>query len=293
MYKTSHSWQAAYGILDGMKGGHKTRGFTIIETMMVLAISAGLFVLIAATLAGRQNRTEFDQSIQDVKAQIQQAISQVGAGVYANTNNFTCSAGAGAPVITAATGNQGANSGCIFLGKVVQFGVNSTTNPEETRSFVVAGLQKDASGNEVSTYAAAVPTAVAPSTSNPSMPDATTKSILMYGLRTNEIYYGSPKVDVGAIAFVNTLAAYSNGAIVSGSQQVNVIPINGSALNATPAATAQAINSNLASSPVNPSTGINLCFVSAGSNQSGLITIGGSSSDLTVKLSVKENKTCT
>ncbi len=276
-----------------MKGGDKARGFTMIETIMVLAISAGLFVIIAATLSGRQNRTEFDQSIQDVKSQIQQAISQVGAGVYPSTNNFNCTAGASGPVLSNGGGSQGANSGCVYLGKVMQFGVAGTSNPEETRSFIIAGLQKDPTGNEVSTYAAAKPTAVAPSSSAPGLPDATTKSVLMYGLRTQEVYYGSPKVDIGGIAFVNTLASYSSGSIVSGSQQVNIIPINGSALNASPAVMAQAIDSSLASSPVNPANGINLCFVSGGSNQSGLITIGGSARDLTVTLSVKENRTCT
>jgi hypothetical protein len=175
----------------------------------------------------------------------------------------------------------------------MQFGVQGTTNPEEARNFIVAGLQQDSTGNEVSTYTAAKPLVVAPSTTNLTLPDATSKSTLRYGLSTHEIYYGSPKVDVGAIAFVNTLASYSNGSIVSGSQQVNVIPINGTTLGATPVATAQAIDTNLASSPVNPSGGTKLCFVSGGSNQSGLITIGGSARDLSVTLSVKENRTCT
>lgn len=293
MYKTRRLAQAACGILNHMKGGRKARGFTIIETLMVLAISAGLFVAVAATLAGRQNRTEFDQSIQDIKAQIQQAISEVGSGVYANTNNFTCTPGGLGPNLTAGSGNQGGNSGCIFLGKAIQFGVSGTSNPEETRSYIIAGLQKDSSGQEVATYAAAKPTVVAPSTASPSTPDASIKGILQYGVTTKEVYYGSPKVNIGAIAFVSKLATYSSGAVVSGASQVNIVPITGTSINASTTATAQAINANLATSTLNPATGVSLCFVSGGSNQSGLITIGGNSRQLTVSLSVKENKTCT
>jgi type II secretory pathway pseudopilin PulG len=281
----------AYAILDGMKGGKQAHGFTIIETMMVLAASAGLFVAIAAVLAGRQNRTEFSQSIQDIKTQIQQQISDIGSGLYGNTDNFSCSAGATAPILTGvASGDQGANEGCIFLGKALQFKVAGTSDPEQLRIYTIAGLQKNNSGAEVTSYSEARPVVIAPSTASPSIPDASSAAHLLYGLTTSFMNYGSPAVNVGAIAFVSSLA--SGGGDMIGSQRVNVIPIDSTTLNAGTAATVQAINTNLATSEINPDGGVKICFVSGGTNQSGLITIGGNSRELSVTLSIKENTTC-
>jgi hypothetical protein len=50
-------------------------------------------------MAGKQSRTEFQQSIQEVKSQIEQTINEVGTGFYPNTNNFRCTAGGFGPVL--------------------------------------------------------------------------------------------------------------------------------------------------------------------------------------------------
>jgi prepilin-type N-terminal cleavage/methylation domain-containing protein len=274
-----------------MRGGKKTQGFTIIETLIVLAITGGLFAAVALTLSGRQARTQFEQSIQEVKSQIEQTINEVATGFYANTGNFRCNAGGSGPILTAGTTNQGENTGCIFLGKAMQFDMTGT-DPEQFKVFTVAGLQRDSAGEEVTTYAASVPTVVSPSNSNTSIPDAAQTGKLLYGLTTHEVYYGTPKTNIGAIAFVSGLAQYSSGSIVSGAQQVNVIPINSTFLNATQRGAAEAINNNFTSSPVNVSNGIKLCFASGATNQSGLITIGSNNRQLSVSLEIKGSRTC-
>lgn len=291
---SSWSFKAnAYGILERMKGGHKAQGFTIIETLVVLGVSAALFVAVVATLSGRQGRTQFSQSIQDVRSQIQQVINDVGSGFYPDTNNFTCAASLSGPQITATgSSKQGANTGCIFLGKAIQFQVANSTGNEQLQVYPVAGLQRDSSGNEVTSYAAAKPKVIAPSTSSPTTPDASTTAIVKYGLTLEKMYYGSSKVDVGAVAFLNSLASYSGSGVDSASQHLNVIPINNTTLNTSPHANAQNINNNLATSPLNDSTGISLCFVSSSSNQSGIITIGGNGRQLSVTLNIKEDKVC-
>ena len=115
-----------------MRGSHKASGFTIIETLIVLTVSGALFVSATYFLSGDQDRTEFTQSIQAVQSQIQQVINEVESGSYANTNNFTCSGTASGPSLTTSgTDAQGSNTGCIFLGKVIQFGV-ANTSPERS-----------------------------------------------------------------------------------------------------------------------------------------------------------------
>jgi len=274
-----------------MRGGKKTQGFTVVETLIVLAITGGLFAAVALTLSGRQARTQFEQSIQEVKSQIEQTINEVATGFYPNTGNFRCTAGGSGPILTSGSTNQGENTGCIFLGKVMQFDM-AGTDPEQFKVYTVAGLQRDSAGDEVTTYAASVPRVVSPSTSNNSVPDATATSKLLYGLTTHEVFYGTTKTNIGAVAFVNGLAQYSSGSIMSGAQQVNVIPINNTSLNASLRGAAESINNNFTSSPVNVSNGIKLCFVSGGTQQSGLITIGSNNRQLSVTLDIKGNRTC-
>src|SRR6187551_190361 len=116
--------QKAYAILNCMKGGRKSSGFTIVETLIVLAVTGGLFVAAAAMISGRQTRTEFEQSVRKIHAQIQQTINEASIGYYPNKNNFSCAAGGSGPIITAASpASQGQNEGCMFLGKVMQFQV--------------------------------------------------------------------------------------------------------------------------------------------------------------------------
>jgi len=274
-----------------MKGGHKARGFTIIETLIVLAITGGLFASVALTISGKQGRTQFEQSVNDVKAQIEQVINDVAVGFYPNTNNFSCQAGGFGPVIGTATAAQGENTGCVFLGRVIQFGI-SGTDPEQFRVYTVTGLQRTTGGAEVTSFAQALPKVVAPTDASPSTPDASSPGRLQYGLTICKTLPSCPsQTNVGAIAFMNSLASYSNGAIVSGSQQLKIIPISGSTLNVSANAAAGTINSNIATSS-EATSAVNLCFISGSSNQSGLIKIGNANKELTVTLTVKGNKTC-
>jgi type II secretory pathway pseudopilin PulG len=282
----------AYGILGHMKGGKKPNGFTISETLIVVAITGVMFSAIVFTLSGRQNRTEFTQSIQEVQSQIEQVIHDVGVGYYPNANNFQCSASLSGPVFGVGSTEQGANKGCVFLGKAIQFGVPSTKNGiEDFKIYSIAGLQRTAAGDEVTDYASAKPKVVAPP-STPAGVDTTETKYLLYGLTTKEITYGSPASQVGAIAFVNSLASYEGSAIQSGAQQVRIVPIMTSALGQTQNQAITAINGQFTSSIVDPADGIRLCFVSGGTDQSGLITIGGTSRQLAVTLTIKGNKTC-
>jgi type II secretory pathway pseudopilin PulG len=282
-----------------MEGRPKTCGFTIVETMIVLAITSALFISVAGLLSGRENSTQFDQGVQAAQADIQQVINDVSSGLYADTNNFVCAAEPSGPVLSSAgSSDQGGNTGCIFLGKVLQF-ATSGTHSEGFRIFTVAGLQRDASGEDVSTYAAAVPTAVSPTPTAPNLPNATTVGNFEYGITVSEVYYyataSSSKTDIGAVAFVNSLASYTSGGMpVSSASQVNVIPIDpldGMTLGATQQETAAAIDQNLATSPVNPYS-VNICLVSGGTNQSGLVTIGSNGRELAATLSIKEDNTC-
>lgn len=288
--------QAAYGILKRMKGGRRHKGFTIVETMIVLAVTGTLFVSAALLINGRQRKTQFTQSIREAHSQIQQAIDEINIGQYQSNAGFRCTATASGPNLTSVgSAEQGTNEGCIFLGKVLQFDIEGT-DPEEFGIYTIAGLQREGgnpNGEEVQTLADAQPVVINPETYTGG--GRTQK--LLYGLTTGKMYYNGVETNnIGAIALVSSLAGYDNGNLQANSQQLNVIPLTGTDLNQSVSASVAAMNTKLASSTIdndqNPSGGIQICFVSAGTEQSGLITIGSNGRQLSTTLSIKGNKTC-
>jgi prepilin-type N-terminal cleavage/methylation domain-containing protein len=270
-----------------------SRGFTIIEVLIVLAVTGALFVSAAIMIAGRQQQTEFNQAIRQVQSQIQQVINEVAIGYYPNTNNFQCAPGASGPVLTPGTAEQGTSSGCIFMGKAMQFEI-ADTEPEQFAVYTVAGLQKTPAGKEVKNRAEAMPKIVAPSTSQPATPDTTTTQQLQGGLTTDRMWYnnGAVDTDVGAVVFITSLAPYSGGTVTSGSQRLHIMPMDGTSLDATMPATVEAMNANMLTTAFEPTGGVFICFVSGGTNQSGLIKIGSNARLLSVTLDIKSNKTC-
>lgn len=279
-----------------------TRGFTIVEVMVVLVVTGALFVAAATLISGKQNQAGFNQAIQQIQSQIQQVMNDVSTGYFPSNANFQCTSPNGGPVtLTGVAPNaQGANAGCIFAGKVLQFRVQGT-DPEKFAVFTLAAAQKDSTGKEVSVLSGASPKVVAPGNGYPvGYPDLTTTTILQNGLVTSAsppagMWYnnGAADVSVGAVAFVPSFAQYASGNLASSSQQLSVYPVTGTSLGATQASAVDAINTNAATSTQNPSNGVSICFASGGTNQSGLVVIGGSGHPLSVTLKVMEGtKTC-
>lgn len=293
------------GSRDGM------HGFTIVETLIVLAVTGALFVAIAATLSGRQGAAEFAHAIQSVQSELQQTINQVPAGFFPD-HGLSCAPG-GSSLTFAVGGTQGANAPCVFLGKVVQFWVRGSggNSPEEDRVYTIAGLN-GAMADTGSPFDLALPTVVG-LTANSDYIDYSDSLNLQYGLHTvwahsdNNLTCNAKSCSIGSVAFLmepgnsnsQSISGYS-----SGSQQVDLIPIRTTSLNQTVAQTVQGIEnkqSNLgglldpdltASAPINPKNGVEICFASGTTNQSGLITIGSSGRQLLVSLDIKNGQSC-
>lgn len=270
-----------------MERARKQRGFTIIEVLIVLAVTAAMFLLAVLSINGKQDTAEFQQSINDVRSSLQQEIDNVSAGDYSDTGNFTCDGTGGSLVIAKGVNKQGSNTGCVYLGKVLQFAVKSTS-PQQFIAYPVAGLQSN-----TGTLTSAAPDVIAPgiATNRGVFPDASISSALHYGL--NVVSMTSGGHNIGAVAFISSLGQYSGGSLVSGSQTLGLIPIYNSSLNATEGATVDAINNNIVSSPLNPNGGVQICFASGGTKQSGLITIGGGGQQLSITLKLYGDLTCT
>ena len=274
-----------YGMNSDTRSQRRAQGgFTIVETLIVVAVSSVLLVSAVTLVAGRQRKVEFNQAAQDLQSVIRQVASETSAGHYPSGNNFTCTAPGGTPTIVAGVTKQGSNTNCIFLGRAIQFGNGSSKDAYVLHT--IAGYQKN-NGS----IAAAKATAI-------DLASARTIGQIRNGLTLVSMRYvdGATTADISGVAFLQGLGAvdrFSN--FISGSQLVTVVPFrgNGPVTNATINTIplmVTAINTQLNSSaPINPSGGVQICLQGGVTDQWALITIGSNGRGLSVTLDYKSS----
>ncbi len=260
-------------------------GFTIVETLIVLAITGFLLLIAVLTFAGQQSKVEFNQSIRDIQSVIQQTINEVGSGYYPNGGNVHCIVSGANLDITTSPTELGTNSDCIFMGKVMQFGIGGK-DPQQYNVFALAGIKNN--GGDI--------TNARPQIVN--IPSSITNAQLHGGITAVKMTYiiDGTAHNIGAVAFVSGLGDLdSNNQLMSGTQQMSLIPIpnSGQVPNTINDVVIGAVKSQIATAPVNPNGGVQICFASGGTNQSGLITIGSNGRDVSVKLDIKSTVNCT
>lgn len=279
-----------------MTGGKLPRGYTIVEVLIFMAVSGMMFLLAANFINGRQSAAEFKQGMSDIEAKINATLNDVTNGNYPSPANFTCSVPVptdpnSTPRITRATVTaQGENKGCIFLGKVIQFGVN--IEPERYSIHSITSRQSDQLGAPVRSFASAKPITINSTAINSSAyfdPSASSVNLteqnrLQYGLEierallcTGDCSAGTP---IGSFGFFGSLGNYgisTNADPQSGAQTVVTAVIPLSSLGETGPAGAQTINNNARNISSSHTLGggryILLCFLNG--NRAGSIKIGG------------------
>lgn len=103
-----------------------SHGYTIVESMIFLAVSSALFAMVVVTLQGRQASTEFSAATREMESRIKDIINDVETGYYAGTDGLKCETGPpnGELSFSVPEGGQRGTSGdCMFIGKAIQFGV--------------------------------------------------------------------------------------------------------------------------------------------------------------------------
>lgn len=274
------------------QGGTLTAsGFTIVETLIVLAVTGILFASAAIAINGRQNKTEFATSINNAQQAIQEIINQVSTFVP-NSKTFNCtSTGIGHPTIAVGANGEGTNYGCVFLGKVLQFSPDAAGNGNYN-TFTIAGNQRDASGNEVTKLIDAAPIAVAPTTADGTLPNITTSATFEYGLNAGWIKYKLPgntgsayDGNSASVGFITSFGSYSGTYLNSGSQQLSMYIINGSNPGDSAAVTADTIDKVVGvSNNFVAVSEVDVCLNSGTTPQHGTIVIGGGQKQLSVSL---------
>lgn len=286
-------------------GDHAAGGFTIVETLIVLAVSGLLLISGLLLVNGRQNRTEFQVAINDLQLQFEQIINQTQSGFYPNNGNIQCTQG-NPPRIRTANSAQGTNGQCIFVGNVLRFGAGGPTG--SFTLFPLAANRLNAAGQPVSTLAEARPVPIAPGVQyNQNAPDSSKVYRPEYGLQlysmaaewNNTWGQPLPAKNTFLVALLPNLTSLTaTGTLDSGSQQFGLYGfpgIAGGALGTSPEIVDDIIkasgSSNSFFSLNNPLDAIRLCYASGTTNQSGLLTIGGNKS-LAVQKQIWNGTTC-
>lgn len=267
-----------------MKGDAQKPGFTIVEVMIFLAVSGALFISVMALISGQQQKTEFSQGIRDLQGQIQDTLNDVTTGYYSKSKAYTCTAPivAGPPSFSTTSQEQGANLGCIFVGRALQF------NSAQYIRYTIAGRQFDTSlpQKNVSTLTDAN---IVPIASTTGGIDDTETIALPYGIKVLKMQYttGVVATSIGAVGFFSTFDHAASSS--SGTQAVDLVPIPGTDLTQNKSSiiphlsglkndgSNTYITDAVSPSPTtkNPDGGVRICFISGGSSEVGVITIGG------------------
>lgn len=134
-----------------MKGDTAPLGYTIVEVMIVLAVSGVMFLIAANFIGGRQQSVSFTQGVNELASNIQNTIEEVSDGKYSDVDlscSFSYPSSAATAFVNGTGGStQGQNTNCIFLGKVLHFniadGVSGATPAEQYETLTLAGGRLD------------------------------------------------------------------------------------------------------------------------------------------------------
>lgn len=280
-----------------MKGGpskEPLKGFTIVETLIVLAVTGAILISALALINGRQSRTQFTVGIGQVQQQVQQVISEVKNGYYPNNGNITCVATASGPYLTQASNGQGQNGSCIFLGKAIQFWPSGQS---DQMTIIPIAANRLGGNQEVTNLPAAKPVAIAPlSATDSTTPDATEKRAFGNGIHVVDMWRNGNRSDkIGAVAILFSLASYdSQGLLTPGALQTSLYTVNGTRLNTATTAVATAIKGTGGATGLdNTANQVSICFASSTTKQSGLLTIGGATGkELSVNMTIMAGTAC-
>ncbi len=115
-------------------------GYTIIETLIFLTVSAAIMISSMGLISGKQERVRYTQTVNTFDQKLRDIFNDVGTGYYPNANDFSCSSTAGGPIVFSGTDKEvGTNSGCTFLGKSIELG--TAANATQYNTYTIVGKQ--------------------------------------------------------------------------------------------------------------------------------------------------------
>ena len=266
-------------------------GFTIVETLMVLGITSVLFIAVIGSITDRQNRIQFSQGMRDISSTISDVMNDVTTGFFPTTPGLTCDAGStnAAPQLgyDSTLGDAtGARKDCVFAGKVIQIGTD--TSASSGYIYSMTGRRLTYSGiysSDVANFSELKPVVVdSKNTDNIiespeiSKIDSTTPLSLPYGIRIVRSD-GSDGGRAVGIFYKDFRGVSLNGQSSSGVTSVAVADVTSATTGASAMSQTNVIDAAdntavLSTKFLSGNSTITLCFKSDATNQTATITIG-------------------
>ena len=200
-------------------GKHKQPlGYTIIEVMIVLAVSGLMFIISTLFINGKQAQTSFTQGVNGMASNIQSIIEQVTDGQYSDIPlkclYYPIPKITNPNIGTSPGSSQGTNSTCVFLGKIMHF--KGSSNYELVS---LAGGRVDNSDNLLTSLSQADPKVINSLTINQTVPQSLSISrITVFRLSG----LGQQSSQSYAIGFLQSQGALNNGGFESGAQTTQI-----------------------------------------------------------------------
>ena len=221
-----------------MKGGKQPHGYTIVEVLIFLAVSSLMFIIAVGAVSGKQAVVEFKQGMNDINTQIRSTVNDVANGEFPSQGDFGCQApdSNSPPAVqgpATAQGTNGGVGGCIFMGKVIQFGVGSATSADYNVYTVVGRQISFTTKDPVTTFQDAMPVAFDNLTAAHKLEDGLTVKKMMTCTTNCDTAPQSSMQNIGAVGFFGSLAnadATQVDTLESGSQSVITASIKNSTL---------------------------------------------------------------
>jgi len=285
-------------------------GYTILEVMIVMAISAAMFISAVIAFGGRQEEVQFTQAVRDFDSRMQDVINDISTGFFSNEGSISCTVppvpSSGTPVLVVGNDLQGGSDDCVFIGKALQFSPDS----EDDSSVYVYNIvgRRDISGSPVNNLEEARPKAVGPSVAGDFLDNEVAKTKLDWGLKVTRIVIGDtlPIEDYGSIGLFTSFSSTITSGIevdqISNNQLVRYGGIPGTTRGQVSTSVVDAIDvltsDSSASSPAryidlqgnNP---ITICLENAGGDKKAALVIGiGGSTTTTVQFDDYDRALC-
>ncbi|HSX45516.1 MAG TPA: prepilin-type N-terminal cleavage/methylation domain-containing protein [Candidatus Saccharimonadia bacterium] len=207
-----------------MLGGKNTKplGYTIVEIMVVLAVSGVMFLIAATFINGKQAKAAFTAGVNETSSELQDLIEQVNDGRYSDIPQ-TCQYNGSISFPGSAT-KQGENSTCVFLGKVLHFtgGANPPYNNYEVAS-IAGGRINPSTGQPITDVGSASPTIIPDLTIDKQVPQQLDVSQVTVTDTDNSVF------STLALGFMQSQGSISSsGNLRSGAQTISLYALKGS-----------------------------------------------------------------
>ena len=268
-----------------MRTGLNSRAFTLIEVMLTLSISMGLFGMLATIINGQQSKTEFVQSVNAFQSRLMDIANDVATGNNPTNTNYVCThdgTAANAVIIDyappTASDRRGTSEGCLFVGIGMQF----TEGSPRYDVFALVG-KKDTDISGVKRPAKSLYEAQPRPIIDVNNPDSISES-LSYGVVVHSVSYinlSGAYTPLNGLGFTTTFANSSGASLVSGDAQTDIIPAEPIVLGADILLAgewykdlAPSLNRDLTK---NPASGIKICLENSetGPDRRAYVTVGG------------------